>query len=454
MKNFGFIIGIIVVCLVMMFFETFAKSFADSCPLKKRPTYSYKQKTLQQSLFQDKPYVAPNEPNVPYFTDGTVSLYVTNPNLFLDAPDVLRTAIAKGLLQSINEAQKSIDFAVYGVEGQSAIVKALADDQKRGVLVRWVTDFDAKGNNIYPNTKQTMALLKNVTTDLPKNPLVPGNASALMHNKFFIIDNTTLISGSANLSDTDLSGFNANVYIKIKSPEVCCAFEREFEQMYGGFFHNAKSEIDNKTNIHLANNNVVSVYFSPKDKSISKAVVPLINQAHDYVYIPVFFFTDKKTSQALIAAKKRGVDVKVLLDAVAASNNYSCHKELRSAGIPVKVENWAGKMHQKSMIIDDNTVVIGSMNFSKSGEAKNDENCIVINNAPQLAQKYKQYFLMLYDSVPNKWLNKDPLPESIDSVGSCVDGVDNDFDGKIDAQDSSCFTFYKAKAAQKKKIYK
>lgn len=379
-----------------------------------------------------------DEKNNPYFADGSLSLYFTNPNLFYDAPDACRTALCKELLASINEAQNSIDFAIYGVEGQSKIVNALKKAQDRGVKIRWVTDFDSKGNASYPNTKKTIKLLPNCITDFARN-----NSSNIMHNKFFIIDSKTLITGSANLSNTDLGGLNSNVFLKINSPEICTVFQEEFEQMYQGQFHKAKKIIENKSDIKLANNNVVSVYFSPKDKAISKALIPLIDDAHEYIYVPIFFLTDKNMVNALICAKKRGVEIKVLLDAVAAQNAYSKHKELRAAGISVKVENWAGKMHQKSMIIDDKTVVIGSMNFSKSGENCNDENCIIVKNAPKLAKKYKQHFLILYNSVPNKWLKKDPSPESPDSIGSCSDGVDNDFDGLIDSKDSGCFKYKK-----------
>jgi len=395
---------------------------------------------FQNQRPQEEPaYNPPNEPNVPYFTDGVVSLYVTNPNLFLDAPDICRTAICKVLLECINQAHTSIDFATYGVEGQKRIVNALVAAQNRGVNVRWVTDFDAKGNNIYKNTKDTMQLLKNFATDLATNAIGESNASALMHNKFFVFDNKTLLAGSANLSNTDLSGMNANVFIKINSDKISSVFEQEFEQMYNGFFHHSKKEIADKTSIKISNNNIVSVYFSPKDRIISTAIIPLINEAHEYIYMPIFFLTDKNITQALIGAKQRGVEVRVIMDAVAAENAYSQHKALRAAKIPVKVEDWAGKMHQKSLIIDDSTVVIGSMNFSKSGDLRNDENCIVVQNAPELAKKYKQYFLMLYNSIPNKWLTRDPRPESPDSIGSCFDGVDNDFDEKIDVKDEGCF---------------
>lgn len=378
-----------------------------------------------------------DEANVPYFSDGVLSLYFTNPNLFHDAPDSCRTALAKELLESINDAKCSIDFAIYGVEGQSKIINALKKAQDRGVKVRWVTDVDSKGVPSYPNTKNAMQILPNFKSDSVQN------TSDIMHNKFFIIDGKTLITGSANLSNTDMGGLNSNVFVKIKSPELCAVFEREFEQMYQGKFHKSKDIIGNKYGIKLANDNIISICFSPKDRAISNALIPLINGAGDYIYIPIFFLTDKNMTDALIAAKKRGVDVRVLLDAVAAENSYSKHKELRAVGIPVKVENWAGKMHQKSMVIDDKAVVIGSMNFSKSGENFNDENCVIVQNAPKLAKKYKQHFLMLYNSVPDKWLTKNPRPEAPESLGSCTDGVDNDFDGLIDSKDQGCFGYKK-----------
>ena len=394
--------------------------------------YCMKKKNFHPKKLPQK-YIPPDESNIPYFNDGVVSLYVTNPNLFPDAPDDLRTAMAKAILENITQAKTSIKFATFGVEGQKQILKILLAAQCSGVDVKWVTDIGPNGKNLYKNTLENMQILKNVVTDFGED------ASALMHNKFFIFDSKTVFVGSANLSNTDMSGFNANVFIKINSESVANVFEREFEQMYSGYFHNKKQKISDKTNICLSNKNIVSVYFSPKDNIISTIIVPLINDAKEYVYVPIFFLTDESVANALIAAKNRGVEVRVIIDAVAASNNYSKHKKLREAKIAVKTENWAGKMHQKSLIIDDDTVVIGSMNFSKSGDKKNDESCVVIKNAPALAKKYKQYFLMLYNSIPQKWLVKDPAPESPDSVGSCYDRIDNDYDGKIDSDDEGCF---------------
>ena len=53
----------------------------------------------------------------------------------------------------------------------------------------------------------------------------------------------------------------------------------------------------------------------------------------------------------------------------------------------------------KSIIIDDNTLVIGSMNFTKQGENRNDENTIIIKNSKVLSTEYKKHFLILWNSI-------------------------------------------------------
>jgi phosphatidylserine/phosphatidylglycerophosphate/cardiolipin synthase-like enzyme len=153
--------------------------------------------------------------------------------------------------------------------------------------------------------------------------------------------------------------------------------------------------------------------------------------------VPVFVITHKDFVNELINAKARGVDVKIIVDATSASSKYSMIKTLRDNGIKVKTENRAGKMHMKSIIIDDLYSIIGSMNFTKSGEYYNDENLIIIKNQ-KLTQKFKKIFLELYNNIPDIWLSKNPPAESKYSINSCNDGVDNDFDQKIDSNDSSC----------------
>ena len=79
--------------------------------------------------------------------------------------------------------------------------------------------------------------------------------------------------------------------------------------------------------------------------------------------MPTFLITHKDLTKALINAKQRGVDIKLLIDGANANSQHSTHRLLRDNGIEVKVENYAGKMHSKSMIIDEEYLVLGSCNY-------------------------------------------------------------------------------------------
>ena len=360
------------------------------------------------------------------FSNGNIKIIVSDLTTKLKPDRNCSSDICKEILTNINNSKMSIDMAIYGYSSTPAIEQAIKDAQNRGVKIRLVYDVGAKNQNIYPDTFKFVSLIASTKND---GRLKDSNAT--MHNKFYIFDDKIVITGSANLSHTDMSGFNSNNIIVINSTNIAKIYKTEFEQMFNGNFHSAKiPTVNNK-----ANN--MQIYFSPQDKTISNAVLPIIENAKSYIYIPIFVITENRVVEALISAKQRGVDVRLISDALNASGKYSKIKVLRANGIPVKVENYAGKMHSKTMIVDDKYSIMGSMNFSKSGEIKNDENTIVLENA-EAAKYLKRFFLYQWDRIPDKWLNGYPRAEAWESIGSCTDGIDNDYDGLTDALDSGC----------------
>ena len=104
----------------------------------------------------------------------------------------------------------------------------------------------------------------------------------------------------------------------------------------------------------------------------------------------------------------------MIMDANNVHTKNTKHQILRKNRIPVKIESYAGKLHSKTMIIDDKYIIMGSMNFSNSGENKNDENMLVINN-PRLAKRYKEFFNYLWAMIPNRYIKYNPKAESKDS---------------------------------------
>ena len=357
-------------------------------------------------------------------SNGSLKLYLSDMTVKLKPDDKCSSLACKEILKQINDSKTSIDIALYGWDNVAQITNAIKNAKSRGVKVRIV--YDTSPAEYYPETKHIVELADESAKDSP---------NVLMHNKFIIFDNQKVITGSMNFARTGFSGFNSDCIIFLNSDEIAKIYEEEFLQMLSGKFSTSKSHVNHKT-IMLGSAKVTPL-FSPKDKIITNNVIPIINSAKRYIYIPTFLITHDELAQSLINAKKRGIDVKMIVDATNPFMPRSKVKMLRASGIPVKIENYAGKLHSKSIIIDDKYIIAGSMNFSKSGENKNDENALIIEDE-RLAKYYRGFFEYLWNKVPDKYLKQGVRAEGKYSIGSCTDGIDNNFDGKIDMEDAGC----------------
>ena len=103
-------------------------------------------------------------------------------------------------------------------------------------------------------------------------------------------------------------------------------------------------------------------------------------QAYSYTSAPI--------AKALVDAKKRGVSVEVILDKSQRSEKYSSADFLKNAGVPTYIDAKHAIAHNKVMVIDGQTVLTGSFNFTKAAEESNAENLLVIHEAA-LAAKYR-----------------------------------------------------------------
>ncbi|OGX14069.1 MAG: phospholipase [Omnitrophica bacterium RIFOXYB12_FULL_50_7] len=129
------------------------------------------------------------------------------------------------------------------------------------------------------------------------------------------------------------------------------------------------------------------VYFSPKG-GCTEAIVKNLDQAERSILVQAYSFTSKPIAEALIAAHKRGVKVKVLLDKSQLHGKGSKLDLLADAGIPAMIDTKHSIAHNKVMIIDGITVLTGSFNFTNAAEDKNAENLLVVRDKT-IARKYR-----------------------------------------------------------------
>jgi len=128
------------------------------------------------------------------------------------------------------------------------------------------------------------------------------------------------------------------------------------------------------------------VYFSPNG-GCTDAIVREVDKAKSTVLVQAYSFTSYKIAKALLDAHKRGVKVEVILDKSQRRDQYSSADFLANSGIPTKIDAGHAIAHNKVMIIDGETVITGSFNFTKAAEESNAENLLVIHDR-KLAERY------------------------------------------------------------------
>lgn len=138
----------------------------------------------------------------------------------------------------------------------------------------------------------------------------------------------------------------------------------------------------------------IKVLFSPQD-NCAQEIISTINNARNYVYVAMYFFTSRPIAQALIDVSARGVDVRVCMDGSEPSYEYSKGLYLENKNIPVKVITGKGIMHNKFCVIDDEVIITGSYNWTARADLENDENLLIIYSR-ETAKKYKEEFERLW----------------------------------------------------------
>lgn len=142
----------------------------------------------------------------------------------------------------------------------------------------------------------------------------------------------------------------------------------------------------------MAAQGTVQAAFAPWD-NIEGLIVGRLAEARKQVLVQAYLLTNRPIVDALVAARKRGVDVRVLMDNGQLDKNSTERlRQLRDAGVPVWLETRYRNAHNKVIVIDAAlpvaTVITGSFNFTWSAQHKNAENILVLGRNPPLAARY------------------------------------------------------------------
>ncbi|MEG4014216.1 MULTISPECIES: DUF655 domain-containing protein [unclassified Microcoleus] len=280
-----------------------------------------------------------------------------------------------------------------------------------------------------------LVIVKNAGIPVIDDTADGSKGSGLMHHKFVVIDNKTVIVTSANFTTSDIHGDfktaasrgNANNLLKIASPELAKIFTQEFNIMWGD---GPGGKPDSKFGIKkpfrsvqkvIVGNATVAVQFSPTtttlpwENSVNSLINKNLGSAKKSVDLALFVFSAQRLSNTLEITARRGVAVRGLIDSNFIYRPYSegldmmgatlmqdCRweadnrpwrKPLTTVGVPLLP--MGDRLHHKFGVIDGNTVLTGSHNWSEAANHGNDEMLLAIESLT-VAAHFEREFDRLY----------------------------------------------------------
>jgi len=314
-------------------------------------------------------------------------VFFTDPQ-YPDNPADRQGGLDKALAADIARAQFTVDVAAYDFDLQS-VADALVEAHESGVRVRLVTDSD---NAEEPAVRQ----LKSAGIEV-----VEDEREAIMHNKFVVIDEAIVWTGSWNLTESGTYRNNNNA-VRIVSDLLAKNYTVEFEEMFEDREFGSASPADTPYRQVIIENGDkddgirIESYFAPEDQ-VAEKLLALVKEAEESIRFMAFSFTDDSLGNAMMNQDEAGLTVQGVFEERGADLEYSEFGRMYSAQprMDVRLDGNTYMMHHKVIILDNETVVLGSFNFSKSADEMNDENILFIHDK-DIASLFRAEFKRIY----------------------------------------------------------
>ncbi len=253
-----------------------------------------------------------------------------------------------------------------------------------------------------------------------------SKGSGLMHSKYVVVDRQQVITGSANFTASGMHGDvadrrtrgNVNHLLQLNSPQLAELFAADFNRMWGdgpGGKPDSRFGLAKQSGPAvqvMVGQTPVEVLFAPHRSTDPHHGLNLIAKtlaaAKQRVDMALFVFSAQALTTVIADLQTKGVQLRLLADPGFASRSFSevldllgvaladrhCKLEagnqpLQQAAEGVGIPRLArgDKLHHKLAVIDGNTVITGSFNWSPSAAHQNDEVLLVIHS-PLLAAHF------------------------------------------------------------------
>ncbi|HVF90534.1 MAG TPA: phospholipase D-like domain-containing protein [Blastocatellia bacterium] len=306
------------------------------------------------------------------------------------------------MIEAISEAEESITIEAYiywaGTIG-AMFAQALAAKAREGVKVKIL--LDAIGSATIG--EEILKTLESGGCQLAwYNPIhwyTIGRFNNRTHRKSLIIDGRIGFTGGAGIADHWLgkaedSAHWRDIQIRIEGPGVTplqTGFGRNWLQTTGELASGYAYYPPQKAAGDVA---VQTIMSSPETGSSTVRIMYYLSIicAREYIYIAnPYFVPDQAAIDTLIEAKRRGVDVKIMVSGIhndnrlARQNSIRLYGKLLEAGVEIHEYNHT-MLHHKTMVIDGVWATIGTTNFDSRSFAHNEENNVCFYDEPLVAE--------------------------------------------------------------------
>lgn len=316
--------------------------------------------------------------------------FFTTPTLVYPDKTWQRPAVPllQQLIADIDRARSRVDIAVFDFD-LPELADALLRAQRRGVAVRLVADSE---NLLTPEVALALGRLERAGATVRVDRREP-----FMHDKIAVIDTRIVWFGSWNMTENDTWRNNNNM-IRAVHPELAAAYQDEVAQMLAGRFGTAKARRESIPQFRIGTARL-QVLFAPQDGA-AKYLLARIAAAKRSIRVLAFSFTSALMIDTLLERARAGVQVQVVLESQNATGQNAAFARLREAGLDVLLDGNCYNMHHKMLVIDEQTVITGSYNFTNSAERSNDENTVIVDDR-DLAAAFTVEFGRVYAQALN-----------------------------------------------------
>jgi phosphatidylserine/phosphatidylglycerophosphate/cardiolipin synthase-like enzyme len=173
----------------------------------------------------------------------------------------------------------------------------------------------------------------------------------------------------------------------LRSVQAAQVYTGEFEEMFTQKRFGKTSPKTPTGNFNQSGTNI-QIYYSGENEVLAR-IIDEVNKAQSQIRFAAFSFTDYDLAKAMMDRAAAGVGVSGVFETTGSETSASEMRTLYCAGIPVFQDGNPGVLHHKFIVVDSETVITGSFNFSSNAVNSNDENLVIIKNA-DIAALYLQ----------------------------------------------------------------